>query len=236
MLETLSIEKARVALDFWGPFHLHASAIFVHLTAHLCHSLSAVFLQLDEGSDDIVFELADELLGRVAHWVDVGDLCNQVDLDVLVGRAFYLIFNVTFTGRHVELDLLFKVEGIASAHHNATIIFIHSVGQRALVAFGNSRLVRVLASLILVRLVLVFVANTALPFCAIFFLLLLEDVNLDARQDGLYLTRVTTDDLLDSDTGIDFLQQLGVLVHVDVSAPAVRDAVEHLLEFCQVHG
>lgn len=92
MLEALGVKKTRVTLNFWRPLNLHTSSIFEHLTAHLGHSLSAVVLQLDKGSDDVVLKLTDELLSGVAHRENVSHLSQQFHLNIFVCRGCYLDF------------------------------------------------------------------------------------------------------------------------------------------------
>ena len=136
----------------------------------------------------------------------------------------------------VVLDLLLKEEGITNAHHDTTILLILPVADRALVALSNTSLVGVFAGLVFEVLVLVLVTKAALPLSAILFILFLEDIYLNTRQHRLNLARLATDNLPDGDTIIDLPKQLDVLFHVDVSAPAVSNAEEHLLELGQVHG
>lgn len=65
ILEALCIKDTRVALDFWRSLYLHLGSILEHLSAHLCNGFASVLLQLDEGSNNVVLELADELFSWV---------------------------------------------------------------------------------------------------------------------------------------------------------------------------
>ena len=84
-------------------------------------------------------------------------------------------------------------------------------------------------------LVLVLIGEAALPFSTIFLFLLLQDLDLDARQSDFYGARVSPNDLLYCNTIVDLLEELDVLIHVDMNGPAVSDSKEHLLEHSEVH-
>ena len=69
------IKKAWVLLDFRWSLNFHTTAFLKHLAAHLIDRLLAVFLQLLEGSDNIILQLKDELLGRVTKRIDIVQIC-----------------------------------------------------------------------------------------------------------------------------------------------------------------
>ena len=64
-LEALRVKDTRVALDFWRSLYFHLGSILEHLSAHLCNGFASVLLQFDEGSNDVVLELGDELFSGV---------------------------------------------------------------------------------------------------------------------------------------------------------------------------
>ena len=90
--------------------------------------------------------------------------------------------------------------------------------------------------LVLVVVVLVLLGQAAKPFGTFFFLLLLEDLDLDAGESDLDFASVSTDDLTDSDALIDSRKKFNVLFHVNVGAPAVSNPEESLLEHDQAHS
>ena len=236
VLETLCVKEAWITLDLRRAFLLHLGAILEHLSTHLCDGLAAIFLQLDEGSDNIVLDFADELLGRVAHRVDISAFSQQVYNDILFSWLLDTAVKVTDLWLTVVLYFLLKKEGVPHAHHDTTIILVHTIRQRSLVALGRARVHRILTMLVLVILVLVLVREAASPFGTVFLLLFLEDFDLDSWQSDLYFTGLPSDHFLAGDTLVDLGQELNILIHIDMSGPAVGNSEEHLLEHDQVHG
>ncbi len=90
--------------------------------------------------------------------------------------------------------------------------------------------------LILVVVILVLVREAADPLSTVFFLLLLEDLHLDSGKGDLNGTGLATDDLAHSDSLVDFIEHLNILIHVNVDAPAVCNAEEHLLKHSDIHS
>ena len=127
VVETLSVEKTWVALNLRWSLNLHLCAIFEHLAAHLGDCLTTVLLQLDEGSDDVVLQFADELLSGVTQWVDVRQLSKLVHLNVFARWLKDSLVELAFSWLTIILDLLLKKEWVPHAHHHATIVLVHAV-------------------------------------------------------------------------------------------------------------
>ena len=81
-LEALCVKDTRVALDFWRSLYLHLGSVLEHLSAHLCNGFASVLLQFDEGCDNVVLELADELFSGVTKGIYIVHVGNQVDDNV----------------------------------------------------------------------------------------------------------------------------------------------------------
>ena len=233
--EALGIEETWVTLELRRPFNLNLGAILKHLSAHLSNSFAAVFLQLGECSHNVVLKLADELLSWVTKWVNVINVCKQVHDNVALRWLLRSKIVLALLRLTEVLHLLLEQEWVTHAHHDPAIILIHTVRQGTFVAFSSTWLQRVLSVLVLVVVILVLITEAALPLCAIFLLLLLEDLYLDARDGNLNLPRVTADDLLDDNAIVDLVEHLDVLIHVDVGTPAVGHSEQGLLEADEVH-
>ena len=90
--------------------------------------------------------------------------------------------------------------------------------------------------LVLKVIVLILIREAAHPLSPIFLVFLLEYFDLDTRQGNFYSPSLASNDFLDSYAVIYLGQELNILVHVDVGAPAVGDPEEHLLEHDQIHA
>jgi hypothetical protein len=90
--------------------------------------------------------------------------------------------------------------------------------------------------LVLEVLVLVLIGEATQPLSAIFFLLFLEDFNLQSRKGHYNLTCVATDHLFHRDALIHFAEDLDILLDVDMRGPAVGNSEQHFLKHRQVHS
>lgn len=69
--ETLGVKKTRVTLDFRRALDLHFCAILEHLSSHVGHSLATILLQFNERLYNVILEAGNELLSRVAQWINI---------------------------------------------------------------------------------------------------------------------------------------------------------------------
>lgn len=147
-----------------------------------------------------------------------------------------MVVKVALSRLFEVLDLFLEEEGVSRGHHHATVVLIKAIGQWAFVAFHFAWLVRIFTVFILEIFILVLVAEAALPLGTIFFLLVLEDLNLNAGQYGGNLASLSANDLLEGDAIINLVEELNVLLNVNMSAPSVGNAEQGLLELGKIHG